>query len=177
MIPQKVINVMKLVIESRSFSPALTKMCFKKQENTFFWSDSFTIFEFKPHTIVWIDDFSLTKKQLNAISLLTKKWMLSFWGMHTLWDKKIIEMNTDDWQIYFPIIDHSFPEVKQETIFWVSKWEVSNILASDQFVKFTKAVNMLDWYKSVSITDKTYFFEMEDDFGRYKLACRLPKDK
>ena len=174
MIPKNVIKVMKIIIEKKNFSPDMVKMCYQKDRNTFTGSDSFVLFEFQPKAILNIDDFSITYNQLEAIDKLTPEWMLSFWGTHQIWDTKIIECNTDSGGFYLPLLEHKFPRFEQASIFWEKDWVVKWFLANKSFLKFTKAVSILNENQEVDITEKAYVFKMEDDLWKYNLVCRLP---
>lgn len=178
MIPKKVFRVMRLIIDKKNFSPVMRTMQYVAKENKFFWTDSFVLFEFIPKNYVFEKDFYFTWNQVFAIEKLLshKDSQLSIWWEETIWGKRVIQIASDDWAFYMPIVEQRASEYKQDVLFGKDVVGMNHIWFTKSFKNFITAWRIIDPYLNADTLERWIVAKFEDDFWFYTIGTRKFQD-
>lgn len=174
---------MRICISAKNFSPVLTKLAYKKEENCFVWTDSFLLVEYTPWMTIPADDFFVEYPMIWALEKLL--WSdpdasVSFrWMEATQNDQILIHMLAWKCDLYIPIIKDKFPNHKQMWLFWQASAEASELMLNSSMKKFHRVCQVIEWWSGsspvVKINKDVYEYEHTDEmWWKYRVLLRRP---
>lgn len=183
MLPYPMLYGMRIIIEKKNYSPAITYLHFDKQRNTFTGTDWFVILEYTPQQIVPISyDFWLTWNQIKALeAMITPLEAVSVrWTHKTSEGKELIEFSWGGSSLFIEWKtkqDLKFPEVNRKNLFG-DESTLNRIATSYEMEKFIKVWKKINPSWIATSHEKAIVLEHEDSVmqARYHLSITKIRD-
>ncbi len=185
MLPYEIIYGMRIIIEKKNFSTPLTLFKFKKENNTFYGTDSYCLLEYTPSEIVPVpDDFYLTRHQVRALeAIITPQQSITIRGAHSTNSKlSLIEFAWEWCSLCLPnksqVKPEDYPTI--QTSLFGETASMDHMMTNGSMQKFVNVGKKINPIGIAEARERCLVMEHTDTFwGKVRLSVRnsSPKEK